>query len=424
MMMDIGNLNFYIIISSAILFYFLFQGYFGKILQKLITPFVLYNLAFVLVLCLVLYLSSDIAYAMAPESSAAQATNSDLPRPEIKVSDNHINVNNPNTNVFVDAMAKGFINIGLGIAVAGGMGATASLLNNTPFVFTIKFGTMIGGGIMAGLIVKALSARKSIVEYATNVSTRGGKFSIGAHSASIGAQGTSIAIVTGYGEVSSKACPSNTTTNTNNINFGGNSTTNIGSFSGIGNVINNSGSRKIISNSGSDNIIINSDTTGSLNGTNMDASTLDIDNNITNMDTSTLDIDNNITNINIGSWNIEDCVAFSVAGNDNSVFVLLNSNYFLHVIILYLLFNLIILLLVDLVIKYNWKLLFIKNIFGDRFYNLVIKLINYTSKLNKIWIWVILILLVIGSIGSLSISYFLLNNINIISEIIQQFKPK
>lgn len=109
---------------------------------------------------------------------------------------------------------------------------------------------------------------------------------------------------------------------------------------------------------------------------------------------------------------------------DNSVMDLLTSNYFLNIIILYLLFNLIILLLSDLVIKYNWKLLFIKNIFGERFYNLVMKSLNYTSKLNKIWIWIILILLVISSIGSLFISYFILNNIDIISEIIQQSKPK
>lgn len=50
------------------------------------------------------------------------------------------------------------------------------------------------------------------------------------------------------------------------------------------------------------------------------------------------------------------------------------------------------------------------------------KTINYSSKVNKILIWLILILLIISSIGSLSIYYFILNNIEAISDIIQQLK--
>jgi hypothetical protein len=78
--------------------------------------------------------------------------------------------------------------------------------------------------------------------------------------------------------------------------------------------------------------------------------------------------------------------------SNSSVTDLLTSNYYLHIIILYLLNNLIIVLLCDLIIEYNWKLLFIKNIFtiffgqisGERFYNLVIKSINYIGKMNKV----------------------------------------
>jgi hypothetical protein len=71
-----------------------------------------------------------------------------------------------------------------------------------------------------------------------------------------------------------------------------------------------------------------------------------------------IEVDNNIQYINIDNWGIEDCVAFSINDSNNSVYILLNSNFLLDIIILYLLFNLIILLLADLVAKYNWKLLF------------------------------------------------------------------
>ncbi len=58
----------------------------------------------------------------------------------------------------------------------------------------------------------------------------------------------------------------------------------------------------------------------------------------------------------------------------------LNSNYILHIAILYLLFALGILYLCDKLIKNKWEWIFIRNIFGERFYSLMIKGINYTSK--------------------------------------------
>ena len=129
---------------------------------------------------------------------------------------------------------------------------------------------------------------------------------------------------------------------------------------------------------------------------------------------------NNTTNTFTGSdnWSLDDCVAFS-AYDDDSVMVLLNSNFVLHIIILYLLFNLVILLSSRLIIQGSLKLAFVKNIFGDHIHKLVVKAIDYISTFNNVWIWIIVVLLTISSIGSLSISYFILNNIDIISDLVK-----
>lgn len=102
----------------------------------------------------------------------------------------------------------------------------------------------------------------------------------------------------------------------------------------------------------------------------------------------------------------------------DTVMVFLNSNFILHIAILYLLFALGILYLCDKVVKNKWELMFIKNIFGERFYSLVVKGINYTSKSNQIWMLAIWIMLVLSTLASIYFGYFLLNNIYIISEIL------
>lgn len=253
----------------------------------------------VLILCLVLYLTSKGVYA------------EDIPKPEVKVADNTINIHNPNISVPADAVAKGLTNVGVGAAIAGGMSAMAALMKSSP---AIKVGTVIAGGAAAGVLVTATNAANSIAQNKINYKT----FTAG---------------------VTTSATSSTPT----------------------------------------------------------------------------------------GRPSSNDPTAFSIhsIGNkfkDSNVMDLLNSNCYLHIIILYLLFNLTILLLSNFIIDYNWKFLFIKNIFGVRFYNLVMKTINYSSKVNKILIWLIIILLIISSIGSLSISYFILNNIEAISDIIQRFK--
>ena len=98
----------------------------------------------------------------------------------------------------------------------------------------------------------------------------------------------------------------------------------------------------------------------------------------------------------------------------------LTSNFVLHIAILYLLFALAILYLSDKVVKNKWELIFIRNIFGERFYTLLIKGLNYTSKSNQIWMFAIWIILVLSTISSIYFAYFLLNNIDVISEILRK----
>jgi uncharacterized membrane protein YgcG len=354
--------NFYIVVPVAIIFFCALQGFFGnfvrKFMQFIYNPTLLEYLVIVLVICFVLYFMTDIAY-VAPSDDLTN-----LNKPEVNVKDTNININNPNVSVPADPLIKGLANVGVGAAIAGGMNAAASVVKSSSIPPAIKVGTVVAGGAAAGLLVTATNAANSITQNKINSSN---STSGGSSTSTGGSTGDS---TTGGSTTGGSATGGSTT--------GGESSKTTGF------------------------------TTDNTTNTSVDSST-------TNMDLSILDIENN--NI-IDSWGIEDCVAFSVSTNSDSVYVLLNSNFLLHIIILYLLSNLIILLLADLAIKYNWNFLFIKNIFGGRFYNLVIKGINYISRLNKIWIWIILILLVILSIGCLSISYFILNNIDIISDIV------
>ena len=63
---------------------------------------------------------------------------------------------------------------------------------------------------------------------------------------------------------------------------------------------------------------------------------------------------------------------------------LLNSNYLLHIIMLYLILNLIILLLFRLVDQYNWEFLFKNNIFGEKTASLINSFFFELLKINLI----------------------------------------
>ena len=68
------------------------------------------------------------------------------------------------------------------------------------------------------------------------------------------------------------------------------------------------------------------------------------------------------------------------------------------------------------VINENWKLLFIKKIFGERFYNLFIKIYKYGSKTDWIWIYYGIFLLIFSSLVCIYFNYNLITRIDIITE--------
>ena len=109
-----------------------------------------------------------------------------------------------------------------------------------------------------------------------------------------------------------------------------------------------------------------------------------------------------------------------VISNVDAVHNFLLANYILHIAVLYLLFAIAILYISDKIINNKWELLFIKKYFGIRFYNLIIKGISYTSKSNQIWIFLIWIMLIFSSICSIYFAYYLLNNIDVISKIVNE----
>lgn len=76
------------------------------------------------------------------------------------------------------------------------------------------------------------------------------------------------------------------------------------------------------------------------------------------------------------------------------------------------------------IINENWKLLFIKIIFGERFYNYSMRLYKYGSKTNWIWIYYFIFLLIFGGLLVIYINYFLIFKIDIITEIYEISKKK
>ena len=116
--------------------------------------------------------------------------------------------------------------------------------------------------------------------------------------------------------------------------------------------------------------------------------------------------------------------AFSIepSADIDTVMLLLNLNFIFQCTILYLLWAMLILYIADKVVEKKWNLTIIKNIFGERVHSLVIKWFSYASKSNKIWLLFGFFLLIVASINSLYISHFLLNNIELISNIVQQSK--
>nr|YP_009364334.1 hypothetical protein [Ophiocordyceps sinensis]ARF03400.1 hypothetical protein [Ophiocordyceps sinensis]QDH07248.1 hypothetical protein [Ophiocordyceps sinensis] len=139
---------------------------------------------------------------------------------------------------------------------------------------------------------------------------------------------------------------------------------------------------------------------------------------------------NYTTGSNIGVNNTNDGnngpSAFSIepSADIDTVMSFLNANYLLHVYVLYFIWAILILYISNKVVKNDWKLIYIKNMFGERIHSFVTKSFTYTSKSNNFFIVLGWILLILSSIYSLYIANFLVNNIDIISEIVLESKSK
>ena len=321
-MINFEYLNFYILVPSTIFFYCLFQGDFSINIKNFLHSYpwigtALKLLGWVLLICLVLYLSSKEVYAMAPESYGG----SDLPKPEVKVTtgdvSNSVTIKDSIINI-PNVVATGLTNLGTGAAVAAGIKAGASIVKASGISPTAKLGAVVVSGLSAGAIVVGTNAANSIFQKKVD-------------SAAVN-----------YAQ-------SNTTTPTSPFtpNTGGGSSGN-------------------------------------------------------------------------GS------AAFSIepSADIDTVMALLNSDFILQFCILYLGWALLVIYIANRVVENKWDLTFIKNIFGVKVHSFVIKSLTYTSKSNNIWLMVIFILLFISTLASLYFSYFILNNIDIISEIVQQSKGK
>ena len=116
--------------------------------------------------------------------------------------------------------------------------------------------------------------------------------------------------------------------------------------------------------------------------------------------------------------------AFSVepAADLDTIMSLLDANHIVHICMIYLSLALMTLYVSNKVIESKWNLIFLKNIFGERFYSVVIKGLKYSGKSNRIWMGIGWAFLMYAIILSWYVSYFMLNNIDIIIEIIIRCK--
>jgi hypothetical protein len=118
--------------------------------------------------------------------------------------------------------------------------------------------------------------------------------------------------------------------------------------------------------------------------------------------------------------------AFSIepSADLDTVMTLLNANYILHWCIILFIYCILILLLANKVVNNQWKLEFLKKIFGEKTHNFIIKSLSLTSKTNNVFIIFGFIVLIITSISTLYISYFILENIDIITDIVKEYTKK
>nr|YP_010164140.1 hypothetical protein K8J96_mgp38 [Metarhizium album]QRK27466.1 hypothetical protein [Metarhizium album] len=118
--------------------------------------------------------------------------------------------------------------------------------------------------------------------------------------------------------------------------------------------------------------------------------------------------------------------AFSIepSADLDTVMALLNANYILHWCVILFLYCILILFLANKVVNNQWKLEFLKKILGEKTQNFILKSLSLTSKTNNAFIILCFTFLIITSISTLYISYFITENIDIITDIVKESKKK
>lgn len=268
------DFNLYTIAFSAIFFYGLFSGYYKpKVIQNFrqsnpLLGTILLILGGVLLICLVLLLLGDTAYAMAPESSSGNG----LDKHDLNVStgdvNNSLTIKDSTINI-PDAVARGLTNLGTGAAVAAGMKGASSLASNSGLPMAAKVGIMAGGAVIGARAVIAGNTLNSITQKALDQKN----------------------------EKPSESKPEN------------NDSSSSSSF-----------------------------TTSSM----------------------------------------------EEGADYNTIISLLDANYLIHTGVLYICLAIFILYISTMVLENKCQFLFIKNFFGDKFYNLFIKSLKFTAKYNRI----------------------------------------
>jgi hypothetical protein len=170
-MINFDYLNLDILVASTIFFYCLFNGYFSSHnINKFLhshprTVLILFGCV-LLILAGVLYLTSETAYAMAPESSSP-AVGSGLPKGDVKVTtgdvSNSVTIKDSTINI-PDQVSRGLTNLGTGAALAAGITGASSIAAKGGGSVTVKLGILAAGGLIGGASVVIANATNLITQ--------------------------------------------------------------------------------------------------------------------------------------------------------------------------------------------------------------------------------------------------------------------
>jgi hypothetical protein len=138
---------------------------------------------------------------------------------------------------------------------------------------------------------------------------------------------------------------------------------------------------------------------------------------------------NLLEDIGIISKIYQDSISYSVLKNGHSntdgiklATEMLTWNLIINGCRLILLLGLLTLYISFKVLEGKWSFSFIKEIFGERFYRYFMKMYTYGSKTNRGWMLFNIIFIFISSIVSIFIAYFLVNYIDLITEMYEYSK--